>query len=79
MQDYKKIQDKGGFVKRLSELLKLKEPTVQGWFASNKPIKEKYIPIVKEAIKTELESDQKALNIRVVDWEVLIKKVNPFG
>ena len=79
MQDYKKIQDKGGFVKRLSELLKLKEPTIRDWFKVNKKIPDRYIPIVKEAIKTELESDQKALNIRVVDWEVLSKKVNPFG
>lgn len=79
MQDYKKIQDKGGFVTRLAVLLKLEKPTVQGWFTSNKTIKKKYIPIVKEAIKTELEAEKKAYNIRVVDWEVLSKKVNPFG
>ena len=79
MQDYKKIQDKGRFAIRLSELVKLKESTVKDWFKVNKKIPERYIPIVKEAIKIELESDQKALNIRVVDWEVLSKKVNPFG
>lgn len=79
MQDYKKIQDKGGFAIRLSGLVKLKESTVKDWFKVNKKIPCRYIPIVKEAIKTELESDQKSMNIRVVDWEVLSKKVNPFG